>query len=303
LCSRKVLTMERLDGVPIRKHTLKLLEAFASQLGSTPEELKDLMNCTDPSALDRVSPKIKRFLNMGPITESQSCAIRSAIKVRNITFRLFSLFIGGCHCAPCNQVRPILRPLPVPLNGPRLTKLLFDVHGFEIFQKGLFNSDPHAGNVLKLRNGKLGLVDYGACMRLSMQQRVDVARLFVAIADEDDDAVPPAFWACGFRSKKTDPRLALLVAHLAFNRGPFPYDLNRLAPKVGLPVNPTMLDLDAYVRGAKVDDIEAVPGHMVLLQRCCMVLSGLGMELGAGRVSSATMFKPHALKLLSSTSS
>merc|ERR1712014_511929 len=153
--------------------------------------------------------------------------------------------------------------------------------------------------VLTMTNGKIGLIDYGACMRLSMKQRIGVARLFVAIADEDDDAVPQAFWACGFKSKKMDRRLALLLAHVSFNRGPFPYDMNRLAPKVGLPPEPTVMDIEACVRRGKIDDIVAFPGHLVLLQRCCMVLSGIGMELGAGRVSSAGMFRSHASNLLS----
>mmetsp|Transcript_43180 Transcript_43180/g.82871 ORF Transcript_43180/g.82871 Transcript_43180/m.82871 type:complete len:615 (-) Transcript_43180:280-2124(-) len=299
LCTRKVLTMEKLDGAPIRKHTLQLLESFAGQFGSTVDELKELMNCTDPSRLDRLSPKVKRLLHMGPITESQSRSLRLMIKTRNMTCRLLNIFLSGCQCTPCNNLRPRLRPLPVPLNGPRIVKLLFDVHGHEIFQNGLFNSDAHAGNILMLKNGKLGLLDYGACMRLTPSQRIDVARLFIAIADEDDAAVPQAFWACGFRSKRMDERLALLLAHVSFNRGPFPYDMNRLAPKVGLPPEPTVMDLEAYVRGGKVDDITAFPGHLVLLQRCCMVLSGIGLELGAGRVSSAEMFKPQALKLLS----
>lgn len=31
---------------------------------------------------------------------------------------------------------------------PKMTscRLLYEVHGYEIFQLGLFNSDPHAGN-------------------------------------------------------------------------------------------------------------------------------------------------------------
>merc|ERR1719387_3037956 len=100
-----------------------------------------------------------------------------------------------------------------------------------------------------------------------------------------------------------DSRLALLLAHLCFNRGPFPADVNRLAPKVGLPAEPTVMDLEAYVRGGRVDDIETFPGHLVLLQRCCMVLSGIGMELGAGRLSSAGMFKAQAKRWLATRSS
>ena len=35
-----------------------------------------------------------------------------------------------------------------PISTPKMTRcrLLYEVHGYEIFQLGLFNSDPHAGN-------------------------------------------------------------------------------------------------------------------------------------------------------------
>ncbi|CAJ1392755.1 unnamed protein product [Effrenium voratum] len=180
--------------------------------------------------------------------------------------------------------------------GPtkRASKVLYNVHGYEIFQLGLFNSDPHAGNVFMLPDGRLGLIDYGACTRLTVEQRVCIARLLVAIADEDDDSVPGAFWSCGFRSKNQDPRLALLLAHVFFNRGPYPYDMNRLAPKVGMPEDVDIMTLDSYIRGGKLDEIEDFPGHLVMLQRCAMVLSGLALELGAGRLSSAEMLKPQA---------
>ncbi|CAL1151014.1 unnamed protein product [Cladocopium goreaui] len=38
-------------------------------------------------------------------------------------------------------------------------------------------------------DGKLGLIDYGACMRLTEEQRSNIAHLLIAIADEDDEAV------------------------------------------------------------------------------------------------------------------
>jgi len=41
-------------------------------------------------------------------------------------------------------------------------------------------------HVLALPDGRLGLIDYGAVMRLTEEQRTCVAKLFVAIADEDD---------------------------------------------------------------------------------------------------------------------
>lgn len=295
LCTRKVLTMERLKGVPVKKHIEPLLEMFAEHYGTTAAELKQIMNTKDPSKIDMQNKAVQAAMNMGEVSESKSRLLICMVGAKNLAGKL----MGGCMAGCCHTPPPAwTKPKMVPLNGPRLSRLLFDVHGQQIFQNGLFNSDPHAGNVLMLPDGRLGLIDYGAVMRLSEEQRTPLAELFVAIADENDDAVAPAFFKCGFRSKRSDWRLALLLAHVFFNRGPFPYDMNRIAPKVGMPQNPDIQTLDSYIRGGKIDVIEEFPGHLVMLQRCSMVLSGLGMELGAGRLSAAGMFKPHALKWL-----
>jgi len=296
LCTRKVLTMERLKGIPVKKYIEPLMDMFAEHYGTTSAELKKIMNTKDPSKIDMQNKAVQAALNMGEVSESQSRMFICMVTVRNLAAKL----MGGCMAGCCHTPPPAwTKPKAVPLNGPRLARLLFDVHGHQIFQNGLFNSDPHAGNVLMLPDGRLGLIDYGAVTTLSEEQRTPLAQLFIAIADEDDDAVAPAFFKCGFRSKRRDRRLALLMAHLFFNRGPFPYDMNRIAPKVGMPLNVDIATLDSYTRGGKIDVIEEFPGHLVMLQRCSMVLSGLGMELGAGRLSAAGMFKPHALKWLS----
>lgn len=292
LCSTKVLTMERLEGVPIRQYAIPLMKMFAEAHGTSWDELKRILESKDVTKVDLENPAVRRVLRMGQVTEWQSRLLALGIQARNCAGRI----VGGCAEGVC-KVRPpswARRSIPVPLNGPRLARLLYEVHGYEIFQLGLFNSDPHAGNVFMMPDGKLGLIDYGACMRLTEEQRSNIAHLLIAIADEDDEAVPPAFWACGFRSKNQDPRLALLLAHVFFNRGPYAYDMNRLAPKVGMPVDADIMTLDSDLRGGELDDIEEFPGHLVMLQRCAMVLSGLALELGAGRLSSAEMLKPQA---------
>jgi len=296
LCTRKVLTMEKLVGTPIRKHVQPLLAEFAAWHGTTVDELKKQMNQTDPTKIDLNNKAVKAALDMREVTECQSGMLRCAVRLRNGCGKGVSVLCGGCcHAAP---PRWAAKRIMVPLNGPRLSRLLYDVHGHQIFDDGLFNSDPHAGNILMLPDDRLGLIDYGATLKLTEAQRESFAKLVIAIADEDDDAVPPAFWASGFKSARQDPRLALLLAHVFFNRGPFPEDLNRLAPRVGMPLNPDLLTLDSYLRGGRLDDISEFPGHLVMLQRLCMVLSGLAMELGAGRLSSAGMLKPSALKWL-----
>merc|ERR1712224_628296 len=125
-------------------------------------------------------------MNMGAVSERAAGAVIKAAKVRNAAARM----VGCCVTQICHREVPkwTENPMFVPLNGPRITRLLFDVHGHEIFQNGLFNSDPHAGNIIMMPDGRLGLIDYGAVMRLSVEQRTALARLLVAIADEDDDA-------------------------------------------------------------------------------------------------------------------
>lgn len=296
LCTPKVLVMERLHGTPIRKYSMPLMKMFAEAYGMTWEELKRMLDSQDLSKVDMNNVLVRRALHMGRVTECQSHLLAAGIKARNLASRIAGACAEGIFRV--EAPRWAKQSLPVPVNGPKLSRLLYAVHGYEIFQLGLFNSDPHAGNVFMMPDGKLGLIDYGACSRLSKEQRTNIAKLLVAIADENDDAVPAAFWACGFRSRNQDRRLALLLAHVFFNRGPYPYDMNRLAPKVGMPMDVDLMTLDSYLRGGELDEIEEFPGHLVMLQRCAMVLSGLAMELGAGRLSSAEMLKPQALAWL-----
>jgi aarF domain-containing kinase len=264
--------------------------------GTTVEVLKHNMNQTDPSKIDMENKAVKAAMEMQEVSETRSRLLICAVKVRNCMAGMSGKCLQGClHIPPPEWTK---KKWTVPLNGPRLAKLLFDVHGHQMFRNGLFNSDPHAGNVMMMLDGRLGLLDFGASQRLTEEQRTNIALLLVAVADEDDAAVPQAFWDCGFRSERQDPRLALLLAHVFFNRGPWPYDMNRLAPTIGMPQDVDIVTLDSYIRGGQLDDIKEFPGHLVMLQRCCMVLSGIGMELGAGRLSSAGMLKPQALQLL-----
>lgn len=299
LCTRKVLTMEYLDGTPIRAYSAELMEVFARLHGMSVEELKQMTRRAFVDGLDKENSAIKQAMNMGETSRCMVFSGRLAVAARNGLVRA-----ATCCSTPCSggssssSAGSRWRPMKVPLNGIRVAKLLFEIHGHQIFENGLFNSDPHAGNVLMLKDGRLGLLDYGAAMRLSVPQRKSLAKLFIAIADEDDDATAEAHFECGLRLRNRDRRLSLLLAHLFYNRGPYPYDMNRIGPKVGLPPDPDVFVLDEFTRGGKLDVIEEFPGHLFGVQRCSMVLSGVGMELGAGRLSAAAHFRPAAKRWL-----
>ena len=180
----------------------------------------------------------------------------------------------------------------VPLNGPRIIKLLCDVHAHEIFVDGLFNSDPHPGNILQMEDGRLGLIDYGACDMLDHDKREAFARLCVALADQDDPGTIKAFKDFGVSSEKNDDRFLLCYAMLCYHRGFHPDDMKRC----GVPDDVGPLDLELYLQ--KFDHIQKMEGPVATTQRCVMVLLGLGQEIGASGASIATMFRPTAVEYL-----
>ena len=50
----------------------------------------------------------------------------------------------------------------------------------QVLQLGIFNADPHPGNVLILADGTLGQIDFGSAGRLHAAQRLAPARLLLA---------------------------------------------------------------------------------------------------------------------------
>ena len=40
------------------------------------------------------------------------------------------------------------------------------VHGTQMLLDGVYNADPHPGNIIVLADGRLGLIDYGMVGRL-----------------------------------------------------------------------------------------------------------------------------------------
>lgn len=77
--------------------------------------------------------------------------------------------------------------LPVDLG--HMLEVLAHVHADQIFEHGIFNGDPHPGNILLLKDGRLGLIDYGQVKRMTLPQRLIYARLIVAHASDDKSEV------------------------------------------------------------------------------------------------------------------
>jgi ubiquinone biosynthesis protein len=75
----------------------------------------------------------------------------------------------------------------------------------QIFEDGHFHGDPHAGNLLVLDDGRLGLIDLGLTGEFSPKDRRNIARAVSAFLARDPDRVIRALLAFGTPPPDFDP--------------------------------------------------------------------------------------------------
>jgi len=57
-----------------------------------------------------------------------------------------------------------------------------EAYGRMILESGLFQADGHPGNMLVMKKGMVGLIDYGQSKQITDEERWKFARLIVALA-------------------------------------------------------------------------------------------------------------------------
>ena len=182
---------------------------------------------------------------------------------------------------------------------------LFDVHGHQIFNLGLFNADPHPGNILIIEededdrtqhqsqqgkiklpassphkiypNAQLGLIDYGQCKRLTPQERVSVARLVLSVANDlPDHEIASAFRNLGIRTTNDSTEFLADFARLMFGK-----------------LKPEHLSHKWHTRLHEMDKILYFPNELSMVYRTSLLLRGLGMWLQVN-CSVGEEWKKHA---------
>ena len=76
----------------------------------------------------------------------------------------------------------------------------------QIFDFGLFHTDPHPGNLLVQPDNVMGVLDYGQVARLGSRDRQLLAEVLLAVVDKDSDSLVRAFRTSGLLHEKTNPR-------------------------------------------------------------------------------------------------
>ncbi|CBN74513.1 ABC transporter-like protein [Ectocarpus siliculosus] len=186
--------------------------------------------------------------------------------------------------------------------GKSLLHELADAWGFMIFEEGLFNADPHPGNILimpeeqvgpikrgfgllGLRTPKLriGLLDWGQTKELGRQDREKVANLILAVSSHASPDIVRCFNGLGVKLSNPDDadsieKLALVM-----------FDTRTIK---GLDFNPFS---DNNV--LKLNSVLEYPQDLYFILRTVLMFRGMAQSLGV-EFSLADKWAPHARRLL-----
>ncbi|CAI7746596.1 unnamed protein product [Closterium sp. NIES-53] len=151
----------------------------------------------------------------------------------------------------------------------RIFAALSTAYGRMLLQHGHFQADPHPGNILVCAGGRVALLDYGQTKQLPEALRLNLARLVVAIADEDMLVVGSCFRAMGIETAKT--------------AGEHPNSFRRMAMimfDTGTGNGVTSANPFGAESSLKSNAMKAFPADIFFIVRTMMLLKGLATGMG-----------------------
>lgn len=195
LVTRRLLVMERCPGASLAKLSKLMLASLARQAGKTVEEMKlevqkrseEALNCPDAAKLQAIMAKQP--------TARQMALYRKYAKVRrgaqNAAISLFNLTSTVRGASP-------LEYMTTPVVGPQILDRIYAAIGYSLFELGLCNPDPHAGNILyDEATDTLSLIDYGQLITVDQDFREAFAQIVVAVVNKDKDSCYEAYLGAG----------------------------------------------------------------------------------------------------------
>lgn len=311
LCTQHTLAMEFLDGVSMNKAIEAEHEDLARALGykGGGEELREKLMGLVRDHFEKGGGAEDRLFGIkgGVATLTDTAPLwggllrRYAVCRRTLRNGVVCVHNLGVGCVqglgavlgqPQWQLQPWAFEDGAPVGASDLGSVLTElirVHGCQLLLDGVYNADPHPGNVLLLPDGRLGLIDYGMVGRLGLQERLNIARVIVALADGHPDEVArlyksSGYQACWHSGKAHCDAVVYRIATFHLDR----IDLSSVETDVG-----TM-----SIQSVLQSTLEtSVPDWIEQSRRLGGLLIGVASQAGRP-VSLAKEWKPLALELL-----
>lgn len=157
----------------------------------------------------------------------------------------------------------------------RILSRVSEAYGRMVLLDGLFQADGHPGNILVMKKGRIGLIDYGQSKRLPDGYRRAFAQLVKALDSGDEGAVCVALDGLGVVTERDDKPVKAEMARGMFDTSGKvdPFDPESPIKKMG---------------------ISTFPADMFFVLRVVQLLRGLADGMGVGDFSSAKQWRPFA---------
>lgn len=122
-------------------------------------------------------------------------------------------------------------PVQMELARKALMKVL-DAMGLMIFKDGFFHADPHPGNVMLLKDGRPGMIDWGQCMNLTKAQRRRLCQVVICMRTRCTELIIQGLSVMGFDFGAIDTTMAGAMMYIMFDtaiESPLKDDITDLA--------------------------------------------------------------------------
>lgn len=136
-----------------------------------------------------------------------------------------------------------------------------------VLDDGCFHADPHPGNIFYMRDGRIGIIDFGMIGRLSEQRRFQVAQLLYGLVAQDPESVTDVLldWAGGVEVDES---------RLQQDIGSF-VDQYRGVPLKDLRIGLMLGDVTSLLRQYGL----TLPADLALMIKTFLTLEGMGRQL------------------------
>ncbi|HEY9765966.1 MAG TPA: AarF/UbiB family protein, partial [Chroococcales cyanobacterium] len=168
-----------------------------------------------------------------------------------------------------------------PPGGEELAAELL-IHTFhQVVEAGFFHADPHPGNFLITREGKLAILDFGMIGTLDFRMRREVILLLMALVNQQGDRVAEELVRMG--EPRKDFELAPFRREVAATLGQYQF-LHGPGPKIGEM-------MVALIRKSASWHLKSPP-EFILLSKTLLQLESMARELDP-EVRPAEIVAPH----------
>lgn len=155
----------------------------------------------------------------------------------------------------------------------------------QLFDFGLFHTDPHPGNLFVLPDNVLAPIDFGQVARLTRADRELLGELLLSIAEQDATRLVRGFARAGMLDDRTDRQALLRDVEQTL-------DLYHNLPLKDIPVGQAIAQTFEMVRRHRVH----LPPQFTLMLKSLMTIEALGNRLDPD-FELVTHIKPYARKL------